>query len=217
LKKIALIAAIAGIAFPLYFYRPNEIVVFVATILSIWTILGPLDILIKHITKNTALLLRAVSVFLAHAGVGILMLGIIYSSYFSLQKELVMQTNEFVNIGPYKIQYKSVDLQKGLNYVSLKGNLDIFKNEVFITRLFPEKRIYKLQSKPMTEAAIYSTLFHDLYISLGEPLQRDRWGVRIYYKPFMSFLWIGILFMFIGGIISISTSVIERRKIQNTS
>jgi len=217
LKKIALIAVISGIAFPLYFYMPNEMVVFIATILSIWTILGPLDIVIKHITKNTSLLLRAVSVFFAHAGVGILMLGIVYSSYFSLQKELVMQTNEFVNIGPYKVQYKNVDLQKGPNYVSLMGNLDIFKNEVFITRLFPEKRIYKLQSKPMTEAAIHSTLFHDLYISLGEPLQRDRWGVRIYYKPFMSFLWIGILFMFVGGIISISTSVIEKRKIQNTS
>ena len=128
-----------------------------------------------------------------------------------------MQTNESVNIGPYKIQYKNVDLKKGPNYVFLQGNLNIFKNEVFVTKLFPEKRIYKLQSKPMTEAAIYSTLFHDLYISLGEPVERDRWGVRIYYKPFMSFLWIGILFMFFGGVISIITSAIQRSKTKNTS
>ena len=217
LKRIALIAVIAGVAIPFYFYKPYVMVVFITTILAIWTILGPLDILIKQRTKNIILFLRAFSVFFAHAGVGILMLGIIYSSYFPLQKELVMQTNESVNIGPYKIQYKNVDLKKGPNYVFLQGNLNIFKNEVFVTKLFPEKRIYKLQSKPMTEAAIYSTLFHDLYISLGEPVERDRWGVRIYYKPFMSFLWIGILFMFFGGVISIFTSAIQRSKTKNTS
>ena len=59
----------------------------------------------------------------------------------------------------------------------------------------------------MTEAAIDTGLFRDLYIALGEPLANGAWVVRAYHKPFVDWIWLGCLLMAIGGI----TSVTDRR------
>jgi cytochrome c-type biogenesis protein CcmF len=72
------------------------------------------------------------------------------------------------------------------------------------TVLFPEKRTYFVQTMPMTEAAIDTGLFRDLYVSLGEPVGRGAWSVRVYYKPFVDWIWGGALLMGIGGIFAVS-------------
>jgi cytochrome c-type biogenesis protein CcmF len=72
------------------------------------------------------------------------------------------------------------------------------------TVLFPEKRVYRVQTMPMTEAAIDTGLFRDLYVSLGEPVGNGAWSVRVYYKPFVDWIWGGAFFMMIGGIFAVS-------------
>jgi len=61
--------------------------------------------------------------------------------------------------------------------------------------LAPEKRLYKAQGMPMTEAASDSGLFRDLYVSLGEPLDERTWTLRVYHKPFVGWIWGGTLLM----------------------
>jgi cytochrome c-type biogenesis protein CcmF len=68
----------------------------------------------------------------------------------------------------------------------------------------PEKRVYKVQQMPMTEAAIATGLLHDLYVSLGEPLNPTTWTVRIYLKPFIDWIWGGTLMMAMGGLLAAS-------------
>jgi len=51
-----------------------------------------------------------------------------------------------------------------------------------IATLHPEKRTYRVQTMPMTEAAIDAGVFRDLYVSLGEPIDNGAWSVRVYYK-----------------------------------
>ena len=70
--------------------------------------------------------------------------------------------------------------------------------------LHPEKRTYRVQTMPMTEAAINTGLFRDLYVSLGEPVGNGAWSVRIYYKPFVDWIWGGAFIMAIGGIFAVS-------------
>jgi cytochrome c-type biogenesis protein CcmF len=59
---------------------------------------------------------------------------------------------------------------------------------------------------PMTEAAIDTGLFRDLYVSMGEPLADvgGAWAVRVYYKPFVVWIWLGCLLMALGGALAIS-------------
>ena len=68
--------------------------------------------------------------------------------------------------------------------------------------LHPEKRVYMVQKNPMTEAAIYSSILHDLYVSLGDQLDDGRWGLRVYYRPFMQWIWFGVILIAVGGAVS---------------
>ncbi len=82
---------------------------------------------------------------------------------------------------------------------------------IFITtlrKMFPEKRFYVASSMPMTEAAIDTGFLRDVYVSLGEPIDKARpdaaWAVRVYYKPFVDWIWGGCVLMAMGGLLAIS-------------
>jgi cytochrome c-type biogenesis protein CcmF len=76
-----------------------------------------------------------------------------------------------------------------------------------VKRMNPEKRTYASSTMPMTEAAIDAGLTRDVYVSLGEPLPDGAWAVRVYYKPFVDWIWFGCLFMALGGL----TAAADRR------
>ena len=69
--------------------------------------------------------------------------------------------------------------------------------------LYPEKRFYVTQKTTMTESSVKKIWFDDLYLSLGEQLDKETWIIRAYYKPFIMFLWIGLILIGLGGIFSL--------------
>ena len=73
-----------------------------------------------------------------------------------------------------------------------------------IERMYPEKRTYSATGQTMTETAIDSGLFRDLYVSLGESVAEGAWSVRVYYKPFVGWIWGGALLMALGGGLAVS-------------
>ena len=73
-----------------------------------------------------------------------------------------------------------------------------------VANLRPEKRIYRVQQNPMTEAAIDAGLTRDLYVSLGEAVDGGAWIVRVYVKPFINWIWGGCLLMALGGLLAVS-------------
>ena len=56
----------------------------------------------------------------------------------------------------------------------------------------------------MTEAAINTGFTRDLYVSLGEPVSNGAWSVRVYYKPFVDWIWGGCLIMAFGGLLAVT-------------
>ena len=70
--------------------------------------------------------------------------------------------------------------------------------------LYPQKRHYTVKRSMMTEASIDAGLFRDLYLAMGEPLGDDgAWAIRVHYKPYVRWLWLGGLFMALGGILTV--------------
>jgi cytochrome c-type biogenesis protein CcmF len=92
----------------------------------------------------------------------------------------------------------------GPNYSGARGTIDVSKSGRFVEKLHPEKRIYNVQQMPMTEAAIDTGPFGDIYVSLGEPVGGDAWVVRVYYKPFVTWIWGGCVLMAIGGLLALA-------------
>ena len=86
----------------------------------------------------------------------------------------------------------------------MRGAFTVTKNGAYVENLYPEKRQYNAGGMPMTNAAIDSGPFGDLYVSMGEPLDGGAWVIRVYSKPFITWLWGGFLLMAIGGFLALS-------------
>ena len=107
----------------------------------------------------------------------------------------------------YTFRFNGVRQEKGPNYMALVGDIDLFNNDKRVRKMHPEKRNYVSGSMPMTEAAIDTGLLRDVYISLGEPIDKSRpdgaWAVRVYHKPFVDWIWGGCVLMAVGGLLSL--------------
>jgi cytochrome c-type biogenesis protein CcmF len=124
-----------------------------------------------------------------------------------------MSQGETVIISGYDVKFNGVKDVKGPNYSAVQGQLEVYKNDKFVTTLQPERRTYLVQTMGMTEAAIDPGLFRDIYIALGDPLPNNAWAVRVHYKPFVRWIWLGAIFMSIGGIFTILDKRYRRKKI----
>ena len=89
--------------------------------------------------------------------------------------------------------------------MAARGLVDVTRDGKPVAVLRPEKRVYRVQQSPMTEAAIDTGLTRDLYVSLGEAVDGGKaWIVRVYVKPFVDWIWGGCVVMALGGILAAS-------------
>jgi len=142
---------------------------------------------------------------------------------YEIEKDMRMDVGDTVELGGYTFRFDGVTRVKGPNYDANRGQILVMKGDSVETTLFPEKRVYTVQRNPMTEAAIDTGLFRDLYVSLGEPVSRGAWSVRVYYKPFVDWIWGGAFLMAMGGLLAASdrryrlVSKVARERERSTS
>lgn len=137
-----------------------------------------------------------------HLGIAIFIVGITLVTTYEQEKDVRLAPGESHALGPYRFQFDSVRQALGPNYTADRGTMTVRKGNQVIAVLNPEKRVYITQSQPMTEAAIDAGLFRDLYVSLGEPLgDQQTWSVQLHYKPFIRWVWLGAIFMALGGLL----------------
>jgi cytochrome c-type biogenesis protein CcmF len=118
-----------------------------------------------------------------------------------------MTVGDHVELAGYRFTLMGLAETSGPNYAALRAAVRVQPlaagAEAGTTRaaytLHPEKRLYKVQQMPMTEAAIDSGLTRDLYVSLGEALDEKTWTMRIHHKPFVAWIWGGAVLMALGG------------------
>jgi cytochrome c-type biogenesis protein CcmF len=141
---------------------------------------------------------------LAHLGVAVFIIGITMVSNYGLEHDVRMAPGDKVEVAGYTFQFEGVERHPGPNYNADRGRFLVSKNDQQVTVLEPEKRTYFVQTRPMTEAAIDWGVTRDIYVSLGEPLGGGDWSLRIYYKPYVRWIWFGAVFMALGGILAIT-------------
>ena len=184
------------------FYKSFNLTGMFGIILSFWLIYNNLSIFYnKRVTHSY-------SMILAHLGVGFLILGITSSSIWQTEKILKMSINNEVQVNQYNIIFKKVTEVRGPNYLAIQGVFEVYdnkKNMVVILR--PENRFYPITNIFTTEASIHTNLLRDLYIVIGEGNKNEGWVVRFYHNPLVIWIWIGTLFIFLGGIISMLNNI----------
>ncbi|MFV0293752.1 MAG: heme lyase CcmF/NrfE family subunit [Paracoccus sp. (in: a-proteobacteria)] len=141
---------------------------------------------------------------LAHSGLGVTFIGISLLMAWQVEDIRVARIGESFDIAGYQITLDSVDEVPGPNYMSTMATMTIARDGRDIAVLYPEKRVYPVQSMPTTEAAIDGGSFRDIYLVIGDPQQGGGWAVRSYIKPFANWIWLGCALMALGGLVSLS-------------
>lgn len=142
----------------------------------------------------------------AHFGVAVFIIGVTVVKGYATERDVRMEIGDTVDVGGYVVLFNGVTSVKGPNYMAAEGHFIVTKDGRKVTELHPQKRNYNASGMPMTEAAIDTGLFRDLYVSMGEPMSSaaTAWAIRVYFKPFVDWIWIGCLFMALGGVLAIS-------------
>ncbi len=152
---------------------------------------------------------------LAHVGVAVFIVGVTVVSAYQLEKDVRMEPGDTVEVAGYSFKFNGVTTSQGPNYRAMIGELALSRNGQPLRKLYPEKRAYVSSAMPMTEAAIDSGLWRDVYVSLGEAIDRDNpagaWAVRVYYKPLVDWIWGGCILMALGGVVALSDRRYRRR------
>ncbi|MCI0504538.1 MAG: heme lyase CcmF/NrfE family subunit [Gammaproteobacteria bacterium] len=141
---------------------------------------------------------------LAHTGIAVFVIGVTMVKSYEVEKDVRMEVGDTVELSGYAFRFEGVTRVKGPNYNADRGQVVVTKGDDVETVMFPEKRVYTVQTMPMTEAAIDTGFTRDLYVSLGEPVSNGAWSVRVYYKPFVDWIWGGAFIMALGGLLAIT-------------
>jgi len=142
----------------------------------------------------------------AHLGVAVFIVGVTSVRGYEIERDVKMSPGDTVSVHGYTFRFDSVGERRGPNFNAARGTVTLMKNGKEIDVLHPEKRIYFAQSQmPMTEASIRTGITGDVYVSLGEPVDPPgSWTVRVYYKPFVTWIWGGCTLMALGGFLAAS-------------
>jgi cytochrome c-type biogenesis protein CcmF len=214
--KIAALLTVAIVLATLWLRFGGPVLALLGVALGSWAVLGALTELADRIRlfrlPLAASLSRAKGLprsawggTVAHAGLGIALLGMVGSTFWSVERiELLAPGGRLDLAAGYAVVLDGVADGQGPNYVAQVGTVTLLDGGSPIATLHPEKRFYPVARMPTTEAAIRTTGFADVYAVLGERQDDGRWTMRLYYRPLVPWIWGGAVIMMLGGMLSLS-------------
>ncbi len=141
---------------------------------------------------------------IAHAGIGISLIGVVAETGWAQERIASLKPGERVSISGYELVFRSVDKVDGPNWRAEVGHFDVRVAGVTVAKLDPAKRVYIARNQPTTEAGIKTFGFGQLYVSLGDSEPDGGISARIYWKPYVTLIWLGTIVMALGGLLSLS-------------
>ncbi|TLU75057.1 heme lyase CcmF/NrfE family subunit [Mannheimia varigena] len=203
-----IVMALLGFGLPYLFRNTITVSVVLGTMMSVFIVLLSLYELHQRATHRHSFFSGIFKLsrshwgmVLAHLGVAMTVFGIAFSQNFSVERDVRMNVGDKAQIFDYQFEFKGIKITDGANYQGGTAELEITRNGNYEATLNAEKRFYNVSKMGMTEAAIDWGFSRDLYAALGEKLEDNSWAVRLYYKPFIRWIWIGGLFMALGGLL----------------
>jgi cytochrome c-type biogenesis protein CcmF len=164
---------------------------------------------VKHASTGSGIAARLAGtprayygMLLAHVGVAVFVVGVTLVKGYEAEKDARMAPGDTLALGGYTFRFAGVDEVQGPNYVAARATIAVTEGSRAVTTLHPERRVYRVQEMPMTEADIDNGAFRHLYVALAEPVGNDAWIVRVHYKPFVAWIWGGCVLMALGGILA---------------
>ncbi len=183
------IAALAAVAL-----HSHGFIVASATALVCW-------VLSAQWLTAPALLTRQLPMLLAHTGVGIFALGIVFSSGEKQEMSLNVIQGEQVSVAGYQFRFHTLNLLAGKNYTAEQAVIDISRDNQPIAQVTPERRFYTARSQLMIEPGIAWDLLSEWYVVMGEKTGDNRYAMRFYVQSGIRWIWFGAGIMMAGALL----------------
>jgi len=213
LKIEGILAIMAAVALPMVMGRWSPMIA-LGTGLAVWVLTAVIGQIIARVRSSWPPL-GFWGMQLAHLGLAVFVIGVTFVSSYQVERDVSMSPGDTVTIHDLKLTLQSVNPVRGPNYEGMRGEVTFGPADVpsqISGTLHTEKRTYFSSTMPMTEVGIDSSLTRDLYVSMGDATGNNAWAVRVYYKPFVSWIWAGCAFMALGGLLAASDRRYRRRK-----
>ena len=213
--KFLILAILFVSMFFWYFYFQGPILAVIFLTLSLWlavsSIFEILSVFQRNIKTNKKpfwnIPVKIYAQSIAHLGVALLILGSTGGSLLKEEKIQFQEIGEEISLSNYKVKFLGVQNIKKDNYRADQATFDIYQNDILVTTLKPEKRYYNYSNQITTEASIFSTLLGDIYIAIGEKninfKSENSWTTRLWFNPYVIWIWIGVFLIAFGGLISL--------------
>ena len=223
LKKVSVGSIVIGLLFPVIYGGEFDWRVALGMTLACWVA----SVVIKDAYNqvklpdqplNLARLSKShLGMTLAHLGIAITIVGVTLVSNYEQEMNVRLAKGESITVEGYEFKFNGIKPVKGPNYNAQQGQIEVLADGEFVTLLQPERRTYLVQTMGMTEASIDPGFLRDIYVSLGDPLPDGAWAVRVYYKPFIRWIWLGAIFMGFGGLLTMLDKRYRRRQTEKKS
>ncbi|HEV2561897.1 MAG TPA: heme lyase CcmF/NrfE family subunit [Rhizomicrobium sp.] len=205
------IAAVAGIAV-FAIASPHSLAAAGSFALAGWVI-GASAIDLMRRGNFRALPVSAYASALAHAGLGITLIGVAGTTIWRSEALDVLAPGATMPVAQYVLRLDRVDAVTGPNYQAARAIVDVMSQGRVIATVTPEKRMYPAEGQAVSYTSIRTNGFSDLYMALGDERGNGRWTLRAYVNPLAPFIWFGGMFMALGGLASLWSRL--RLKIAN--
>ena len=214
-RKLGLAAAAAivlGVAMPLVYGGEWNLWVSLGIISALWIVLPMVRDLFdktRHASSFVAglrkLSLSYWGMVLGHVGIAVTIVGVAVVSNYNIERNVRMSPGTTVEVAGYQFTMTELTNRRGPNFLADTSIIQVQRGDEgrsFVMR--PEKRLYLATGMPMTQVALRPGLFRDLYVAMGEDLGDGSYAMRVQYKPFVRWLWLGGLLMAFGGILAVA-------------
>ncbi len=221
LRFLLLASVVIGTALGILFFDNHLFRTSAGIVAALWVTFTSIAALMARLKyrQNKLIALQAIprgfyGMTIAHIGFAVSIIGITITSQHSVDLHQRMAPGDSVEFADYQFSLEELRPTTGPNFKATEAIVKVVKNGVHVTDLHSQKRLYTVRNMPMTEAGIDSSLMRDIYISLGEPLDGEAWSIRLYHKPFVRWIWLGAIFMAVGGLLA-ATDRRYRLKVEN--
>lgn len=201
-------STVIGLTFPWLMFERYEWTAAIGMVVGVWAVLLTAFSLFDRCSGGRGIRSLATASLgfygmnAAHLGLGLFVLGVTMTSAYSEEQHVRLSPGERYEMASYEFKFEGVGPAVGPNYLAYRGQIRVSRDGQLETILLPEKRRYPSFQNMMTEAGIDGEFSRDIYVSMGEPLDDEgTWSIRLYYKPFIRWIWFGALLMAFGGLL----------------
>ncbi|MBJ7485843.1 heme lyase CcmF/NrfE family subunit [Brevundimonas sp.] len=199
-------------------FAPKKAMVAAGIAVGAWLILGALAEVVERIRlfrvpgtetlrRIRGLPLGAWGMTLAHAGLGVFVLGAVVETGFKAETAAALPLGGQITVGAYSVRLDSVRIHEGPNYLAEQGRLTVTSARGRMETVTAERRFFPAGGQTTTEVGLDFRGLDDVYVVMGErratPEAAQAWTVRAYWNPWARLIFLGPMIMALGGLLSL--------------